>query len=496
MLALSHVSKGFPGVQALSRVSLAVAAGEIHGLIGENGAGKSTLTKIIAGVYQPDEGQIEFGGEIVHWASPGMAKRHGIHVIYQELVLFQNLSVAENIFLGHERRSRLGAVAHRRTVADAADLLGRLGVTLDPGRRVGELTIADQQMVEIARAMVRNVRLLILDEPTAVISGREVALLFERLRALQRDGVAIIYISHRLDEIFSICDNVSVLKDGQLVGTRPVAEVDRDRLISMMVGRDMAHLFPPKRPATGERREALRAERISVPGRIRDASLVLRAGEIVGLAGLVGAGRTELAQAIFGGLPMAAGTLTIDGRRYAKMSPARAIALGIGLVTEDRKGQGLAMLLDVAANISASRLGEFSRFGLLQRARERTVAEQQIADYRIACRGPATPVATMSGGNQQKVIVARWARTCRRVLILDEPTRGVDVGAKQEIYRIIQELADAGIAILMISSELPEIVGLAERVVVMREGRVTGELAGDAISEEAIMQLAAHEAAA
>jgi ABC-type sugar transport system ATPase subunit len=496
MLALSHVSKSFPGVRALHGVSLAVAAGEIHALVGENGAGKSTLTKIIAGVHQPDEGQIEFNGDILHWTSPGKAKRRGIHVIYQELVLFQNLSVAENIFIGYERRGFLGAVDHGRTVEDARELLAHLGVDLDPRRRVGELTVADQQMVEIAKAMVHNVRLLILDEPTSVISGRQVTLLFDRLRALRRDGVAIIYISHRLDEIFTLCDTVTVLKDGQLVGTRPVGEFDRDGLIAMMVGRDMAHLSPPKRPAMADRPEALRAESVSVPGRVRSASIVLHVGEIVGLAGLVGAGRTELALAIFGALPMSSGTLFIDGRRFGTMTPARAVALGIGLVTEDRKGQGLAMLLDVAANISASRLDEFTHAGLLDRAGERAVAAQQIGAYQIACRGPATPVATMSGGNQQKVVVARWARTCRKVLILDEPTRGVDVGAKQEIYRIIHELADAGIAILMISSELPEVVGLAERVVVMREGQITGELTGAAISEEAIMRLAAHEAAA
>jgi ribose transport system ATP-binding protein len=496
MLALSQVSKSFPGVRALHRVSFAVSAGEIHALVGENGAGKSTLTKIIAGVHRPDEGQIEFNGEILRWASPGEAKHRGIHVIYQELVLFQNLSVAENIFLGYERRGLLGTVNHGRTVEDARELLGRLGVDLDPRRRVGELTVAEQQMVEIAKALVRNVKLLILDEPTSVISGREVTLLFERLRALRRDGVATIYISHRLDEIFTLCDTVTVLKDGQVAGTKPVAAVDRNALITMMVGRDMAHLFPPKRPARPGRPEVLRAEGVSAASRVRNASVVLRAGEIVGLAGLVGAGRTELALALFGGLPMSSGTLFIDGRRFGSMTPARAVALGIGLVTEDRKGQGLAMLLDVAANISASRLDEFNRAGLLDRTRERAVAAQQINAYQIACRGPATPVATMSGGNQQKVVVARWARTCRKVLILDEPTRGVDVGAKQELYRIIHELADAGIAILMISSELPEIVGIAERVMVMREGLITGELTGDAISEEAIMRLAAHEAAA
>ena len=497
MLTLTGISKGFPGVQALQGVSFDVAAGEIHALAGENGAGKSTLTKVIAGVYRPDEGAMTLDGKPVAWTSPGEARAAGIHVIYQEFVLFPHLTVAENIFLGHERRSRLGLVDHRRTRTEAAALLHRLGVDIDPEARVSELSVADQQMVEIAKALVHDVKVLILDEPTAVISGREVDLLFERLHALRRQGVAIVYISHRLEEIFAHCDRVTVLKDGRHVATRRVAELDRDRLIALMVGRDMRELFPPKRPAPAAPRPVvLEARGISVPGRVRRADLTLRAGEITGLSGMVGAGRTELALAIFGGLAMSEGTVVIDGTARHAMTPARAIALGIGLVTEDRKGQGLAMLMDVAANVSASSLGDVSRGGFLDRGAERAIAAEAIASYQIACRGPETPVAVMSGGNQQKVIVARWARTCRRVLILDEPTRGVDVGAKMEIYRIMQALAEAGIAVLMISSELPEIVGMSDRVVVMREGIVTGELVGDEIEETAIVGLATQHAAA
>jgi ribose transport system ATP-binding protein len=493
MLGLSQISKSFPGVQALSRVDFTVAAGEIHALVGENGAGKSTLTKIIAGVYQADEGQIEFNGAAVRWNSPGEAKLQGIHVIYQELIIFPNLSVAENIFIGNERRRALGQIDHGRAVAEAGELLKRLGADIDPRTRVGELSVANQQMVEIARALVHNVKLLILDEPTAVISNREVKLLFERLRALRNEGVAIVYISHRLDEVFEISDRVTVLKDGAFVGTHATADMTRDRLISMMVGRDLAHLFPPKRKLGPNLPTVLRTDKLSVAGRVAEASIALRAGEIVGLAGLVGAGRSELAFGIFGALPIASGTVTIGGTKYASMTPARAIALGVGLVTEDRKDQGLAMLLDAAANISASSVAEFSYFGLLRRRAERTVAEEMIRNFRIACRGPQAGVATMSGGNQQKLIVARWARTCRSVLILDEPTRGVDIGAKQEIYRIMQELAEAGIAILMISSELPEIVGMADRAIVMREGRIVGELSGDGISEEPIIRLATQD---
>lgn len=496
MLTLTSISKSFPGVKALDQVDLDVRAGEIHGLLGENGAGKSTLTKTIAGVYQPDEGQIEFDGEIVHWAAPGDAKEAGIHVIYQEFVLFPHLTVAENIFLGNERRGGLGLIDYAQTRRDARELLQRLGVEINPDQLVSELTVADQQMVEIAKAMVHKVKLLILDEPTAVISGHEVELLFKRLEALKADGVAIIYISHRLEEIFEICDRVTVLKDGQFVAGKEIGEIDRDQLIALMVGRDMSELFPVKDDDTPPGEVVLRARDISVNGRVHKASIELRAGEITALAGMVGAGRTELAMGIFGGLPLKSGSVEIDGESFSQMKPSLAIKKGIGLVTEDRKGQGLAMQLDVAANVTASDLGAVTQSGLINFAKEFQIAEQEIQEYQIACRGPRNPVATMSGGNQQKVIVARWARTCSKVLILDEPTRGVDVGAKTEIYRIMRELAAKGIAILMISSELPEVVGMSDRVVVMREGVITGELAQGELSEESIMQLATQQEAA
>ena len=495
MLSVTRISKAFPGVQVLSNVDLEVRAGEIHALVGENGAGKSTLTRIIAGVHQPDDGEITFGGDRVVWSGPGDAKRRGVHVIYQEFVLFPHLTVAENLFIGHERTNRLGLVDRRRTRADAEALLARLAIDIDPAKRVCDLSVADQQMVEIAKALVHDVKLLILDEPTAVISGREVELLFTRLRALRAAGVAIVYISHRLEEIFSLCDRVTVLKDGQKVGTCEVTAVTRDQLIAMMVGRRLSELFPPRRAPKADRPVVLEARGISVAGRVRNASIALRAGEITGLAGMVGSGRSELALAMFGVLPRT-GTVAIAGVEHRSLTPARAIGLGIGLVTEDRKGQGLAMLLDVEANITASTLPEFTRFGLIDRARERDVAKAEIANYRIVCRGPETPVAFMSGGNQQKVIVARWARTSRRVLILDEPTRGVDVGAKLEIYRIMHNLAERGIAILMISSELSEIVGMSDRVVVMREGTVAGELGTGEITEEAVVELATRRRAA
>jgi ribose transport system ATP-binding protein len=490
VLELTDIRKRFGAVEVLKGISLKAAAGRIHALVGENGAGKSTLIKVTAGVIQPDSGRIRFDGKELRWHSPGQAKAQGVHVIYQEFVQFPELSVAENIFIGDTRLSPGGWLQRRRMREQARDLLAKLGVDIDPSTPVGELSVADQQMIEIAKALAHKVRLLILDEPTAVISGREVELLFARLRQLRDEGVAIVYVSHRLEEIFELCDDVTVIKDGELIGSRLVSEVDQAQLVTMMVGRRLAELYPPRRQLGEGLETVLTATDVWAAGRVRGCSLALRKGEITALAGMIGSGRTELAMALFGGLPLERGTIEIDGQTLRKMTPGRAIDAGIGLLTEDRKSQGLAMQLDIAANVSAASLPEITRRGLLDRSRETAIAAGAITDYSIACRGAATPVAQMSGGNQQKVLLARWARRAHRVLILDEPTRGVDVGAKADIYRMMQEAAERGLAILMISSELPEVVGVADRVVVMRDGRIAGELRGDAIDEHAIMTLA------
>src|ERR1700761_3855779 len=493
MLAVAGIHKSFPGVQALAGVDLDVRAGEIHALVGENGAGKSTLTKIIAGVQSAETGEIRLDGQVVHWQGPAQAKAAGIHVIYQEFVLFPHMSIAENVFLGRMPRNRLRMLDHRLAERRAAEILARLGVSLDVRQPVSGLTVADQQMVEIAKAMIDTPKVLILDEPTAVIAGREVQLLFDRLRKLRDDGVAIVYISHRLEEIFQLCDRLTVIKDGRWVATRSVGEVTRDELITLMVGRDLSHLFPPHEQPRALHEVVLAAKNIRLGTRVRGCSIELRSGTITGLAGMVGSGRSELAMAIFGGLPMEGGTVTLAGETFRTMTPERAITLGIGFVTEDRKGQGLAMLQSVGANISAAVLGSLRKGPFLDAERERQLAERDIASYQTACRGPATPVATMSGGNQQKVLTAPWARACRRVLILDEPTRGVDIGARTEIYRIMRSLATEGVAILMISSELPEVVGMSDRVYVMREGVITGLLESGSITEEAVMDLATHD---
>jgi len=490
MLRVSGISKSFPGVKSLQDVDFSADAGEIHALVGENGAGKSTLIKIISGAYVPDKGEIELDGSKVVWTGPREAQKAGIHVIYQELVLFPELTVAENVFINDQPLTRLGIIDYGLMERRAHDVLHRLGAKIGVREKVKRLTVADQQMVEIARAFVGAVKVLILDEPTAVISGREVDLLFERLFALRTIGVTTIYISHRLEEIFRIADRVTVLKDGVRVTTRSVAEVNRDQLISMMVGRALSDVFPPKRAIPSDTPVLLHAEGISVGRRVRDASLTLRRGEILGLAGLVGSGRTELAQAIFGGLPFDAGRVSIEGRIFTQTSPRSSIEAGVGLLTEDRKGEGLLMHLSVAANIVAPQLDEIAYGPFIDLGAENKIGAQEIARFSIAAPGPQAVVAGLSGGSQQKVLFSRWVRTCRRILLLDEPTRGVDVGAKVDIYRIIRRLADDGFAILLISSELPEIVGMCDRALVMCEGVIAGELVGSAITEEAIMTLA------
>lgn len=493
MIRLDRITKVYPGVKSLDSVSFEAHAGEIHALLGENGAGKSTLIKAMAGAIQPDGGEIHYDGALRQWSDPAAARDAGIHVIYQELMLFPELSVAENIFLGAQPRGRLGQIDYRSMQAQARDVLGRLGHPLDPATRVADCSVADRQMVEIARAFVRKTRLLILDEPTAVLSPRETELLFDRLRGLRAAGVCVIYISHRLEEIFALADRVTVLKDGQHVATRETRDLDRETLVALMVGRDLDDIYPPKACATGE--VVLRVRGLASGPKLRDLSFDLRRGEILGLAGLVGAGRTEAAQAIYGDLPRDAGRVTLAGQSYDNASPRQSIHRGLGYLTEDRKGEGLMLLLDMAANVSAPMLDSFRKHGRLDRKRETCAGQAEIERFRIAIPGPRHGVAGLSGGNQQKILFARWARASRHVLILDEPTRGVDVGARMEIYGIIRQLANEGLGILVISSDLPEVVGLCDRVAVMREGRVTGEVTGAELTEQHIMSLATAEAA-
>jgi ABC-type sugar transport system ATPase subunit len=489
MIEVRSISKSFPGVLALDSVDLSVRDGEIRALVGENGAGKSTLIKIIAGAYKADSGSMLMDGHEVVWSSPSEARRAGISVIYQEFNLLPDMTVAENVFLAQEPLKYRRVIDQRRILRSASEVMDRLGVCIDPGARVGDLSVADQQMVEIAKALVGQARVLILDEPTAVIAGREVELLFQRLGALKMEGVAILYVSHRLEEVFQIADTVTVLKDGRLVDTVRISSIEPRGLVKMMVGRDIKEIYPSKARSRGK--ELMRVSNLSVGNRVKNATFSLFSGEILGMAGLVGSGRTELAQGVFGGIATTAGEIKLGDSTYSKTTPRRSIRRGLGFLTEDRRAEGLMPNMSVKANISSATLPEFTKFGFLDFAKERRAAEEEIRKYSIATRGPETNVYTLSGGNQQKVLLSRWVRACGDVLILDEPTRGVDVGAKVEIYRIMRKLADDGLGILMISSELPEIVGMCDRVLVMRQGCINGELSGSAIAEEAIMRLAA-----
>ena len=490
ILKLNNIHKAFPGVRALAGVNFELRPGEIHALVGENGAGKSTLVKAITGVHRPDAGEILFSGEPVTIANPWVAQWLGIAAIYQEATLFPDLDIAENIFMGHQPvRSFVRRIDWRQMYEQAAQTLRALGVDLDPYRRVGGLTIAQQQMVEIAKALSFNAQVLIMDEPTSALTLREVADLFRIVRQLRDAGTAIVFISHRLDEVFDLADRVTVLRDGHYVGTQDVSQLTHDELIRMMVGRTLDDLFPKMDLEQGE--VILRAENLRREGVFEDVSFELRQGEILGLAGLVGARRTDVAHAIFGVSPVDSGIIWIDGHRVHIRSPKDALALGVAYVPEDRQHQGLVLPLDVTQNITLPILREFARQGgWLDRNAERETAQRFFERLDIRAAGLWQKVQELSGGNQQKVVLAKWLAARPRILILDEPTRGIDVGTKASVHELMNTLASQGMAILMISSELPEILGMSDRVVVMYEGRITGHFIRGEATQEKIMTAA------
>lgn len=504
LLQVTQINKSFPGVLALQDVSLEVYPGEVLGLVGENGAGKSTLMKILSGVYQPDSGEIAFDGKPVVLHNPRQAQDLGIAIIYQEFNLMPNLSVEENVFVGREPNSAK-FVRWRALRRQTTQLLDQLGVRLNPGAIVRDLSVAEQQMVEIAKALSLNARLVIMDEPTSALTDTEVAALFDIIRELKKRGLAVIYISHRMEEIFTICDRVTVLRDGQLAGNLPIAEATPDRIVRMMVGRPLGDLF---RPEEAERRLEALAEHSPAPvlevrhlsrtGTVQDESAIVledvsfsvRPGEIVGLAGLVGSGRTEIARAIFGADDYDRGEILIAGQPARIHSPRQAIRLGIGLVPEDRKLQALVLGLAIRENIALSLLDRLSRFGIVRLGAERAVARRMVEALRVRTPSIEQKVLNLSGGNQQKVVIAKWLALRPKILIMDEPTRGIDIGAKAEVHGLMHQLAADGVAILMISSELPEIIGMSDRVLVMRQGRIAGELPRHEATQEAIMSLA------
>ncbi|MEU0334386.1 sugar ABC transporter ATP-binding protein [Streptomyces sp. NPDC006193] len=494
VLALKGVSKSFGAVRALRDVSLELLPGEVHALAGENGAGKSTLIKILAGVHRPDSGQVLLDGKPVVLHGPGDARDAGIAVIHQEPTLFPDLSIAENIFMGRRPKRTYGRIDHPATRAATTALMRRLGVRIDPDRPARGLSIADQQMVEIAKALSTDARVLIMDEPTAALTGSEVARLFGVVRTLRDHGAAVLFVSHRLEEIFEICRRVTTLRDGALVAGEPLAGMTEDDLVRRMVGRDLAELYPEREATPGE--VALRVRRLTREGVFTDVSFEVRRGEIVGLAGLVGAGRTEVARAVFGVDRWDAGEVEVAGRRLTGGAPSAAMAAGLALVPEDRRAQGLVTSLSVERNIGLTGLRTTVRAGLVDRGAERGRARDWALKLQVKYTRLADAVSTLSGGNQQKVVLAKWLATGPQVLIVDEPTRGIDVGTKAEVHRLLGELAADGVAVLMISSDLPEILGMADRVLVMHEGRITAEIPRAEATEEAVMAAATGRAAA
>lgn len=488
VLSMRNIAKAFGKFYVLKGVDLTVWPGEIHALMGENGAGKSTLMKILAGAYTATSGEILIDGRPHAIKGPKDALAAGITLIYQEMQLAPNLTVAENIFLGSEL-ARGGLVQRKEMINQAQAVIDRLGAQFKASDRVMTLTIAEQQQVEIARALHRNSRVLVMDEPTAALSSRETQRLFELILRLRDEGMAIIYISHRMAEVYELSDRVSVLRDGQYVGSLTRDKLNASELVRMMVGRPLSDLFNKERDIPpGQPR--LRVEDLTDGGKVKASSLVVRAGEIVGLAGLVGAGRSELAQLIFGVRRATGGVIEIDGEPVVIHSPRAAIELGIGFLTENRKEQGLFLEMAAQENITMATLERDARWGMLNRKKAQTLSDDAISLLNIRVPHAQVRAGGLSGGNQQKLLISRWVAIGPRILLLDEPTRGVDVGAKSEIYRIMTQMARQGVAILMISSELPEVVGMSDRVYVMREGSIAGELQAGDISQESIMTLA------
>ncbi|TML84302.1 MAG: sugar ABC transporter ATP-binding protein [Actinobacteria bacterium] len=489
LLELRAITKSYGGVHALADVSFAIRAGTVHALVGENGAGKSTLVKIITGVVEPDEGEVLIDGEPVWIGDAQTAHKLGIVAMYQEPTVFPDLSVAENVFAGRHPRSRMRTVDWGAMQSEAKRILRELGVDFGPDTPVRGLGVADRQLLEIAKALSTNARLLIMDEPTAALSPNEVDNLFVTVRKLRDRGVAVIYISHRLEEVGELADTVTVLRDGRHIDTRPARELSHGEIIRLMVGRSLDALFPKEDAEIGD--VVLSAKGLTRRGIFADVSFELRRGEIVGLAGFVGAGRTEVAMSIFGVDPLDAGRLEILGRPFRPRSPRAALHRGLAYLPEDRLHQGLVQPMSVSDNLSMAVLPGLTPGGFLRPRRERALARRFMEQLRIKARSPAQVVRSLSGGNQQKVVLGKWLAAEPRILILDEPTHGVDVGTKADVHRTISHLATQGLTILLISSELPEILGMSDRVLVMREGRLVAELSRDEATQERVIQAAA-----
>jgi ABC-type sugar transport system ATPase subunit len=488
-LEMQGIAKRFPGVTALDDVSLTLAPGKVHALMGENGAGKSTLIKILAGVYGKDAGTIRIAGRETDLRTPRDALRQGIKVVFQEIALISEFTVAENIFLEGYPRLRGGSIDWNAIRAEAAALFERIGFSVDPAARTGDLPVSQQQMVEIARALAQEARIVVMDEPTSSLTPKEVALLFTIIRRLTALGIAVLYVTHKLDEVFEIADTVTVLRDGRHISTKPIGRHTHDSLIQDMIGRRIENLFPRSRKhSTGEVK--LSVEGLSTDTKLKDISFEARAGEVVGFFGLMGAGRSELAKAVVGFDPIRAGVITVDGAPLRPHDTRTGVALGIGLLTEDRKSEGLMLELPVLQNMSLASLAAFAHAGFLDEPKERDAVQSFVDRFRIKTPSLNQPIKNLSGGNQQKALLARWLMRGLKVIVVDEPTRGIDVGAKAEIFALIDRLASEGLAIVMMTSEMPELLGLSDRIAVMAGGRITATMAREDATQENILNAA------
>ena len=487
-IEMRGIHKSFGSNQVLKDAGFLLKDGEVHALMGENGAGKSTLMKILTGVYTKDAGTIYVDGQEVSYKNPQEAEKAGIVFIYQELNVLFDLTVEENLFMGKEITKKFGICDKKAMRAKAQEIMDRMGVKIPVNAVMSDLSVGQQQMVEICKALMVDAKVIIMDEPTAALTQSETEALFEVMNSLRKKGVSIVYISHRMEEIFELCDRITILRDGSYIGTEYIKDITMDDVVQMMIGREIGERFPKRDCPIGE--EVLRVEDLTHEKFFRNVNFSVRAGEVLGVSGLMGAGRTEIMQAIFGNLPVLGGKIYIEGKEVSVTNPRQAIAAGIGFITEDRKTEGLLLEKSIAENIELANLGKVSDKSVLSKKKGAELVKRGIAEFRIKCFGPEHECGNLSGGNQQKVVLAKWIYTDPKILILDEPTRGVDIGAKKEIYSVINELAAKGVAVIMVSSELPEVLGMSDRIMVVHEGRVTGIINGADADQAKVMTLA------
>lgn len=487
-IEMKNIHKSFGTNRVLAGVDFDLREGEVHALMGENGAGKSTLMNILTGLHSRDEGTIVIDGQETYFSSPKEAEEKGIAFIHQELNIWPEMKVLDNLFIGKEPTSGLGFLNMKQMKALAKEQFGKLSVTIPLTQEAGECSVGQQQMIEIAKALMTKAKVIIMDEPTAALTEREIEKLFEVIRSLKKEGVSIVYISHRMEEIFTICDRITVMRDGKSVDTKPIPDTNFDEVVRKMVGRELTERYPARHPVPGD--VVLEVKNISSKGKFENVSFSVRAGEIVGMSGLMGAGRTEMMRAIFGLDPLDSGEIWVRGKKVNIRKPDDAVKHGIGFITEDRKDEGLVLDFSVRENMALTNLFSFSSKGFISAKKELDFVDTLTKRLQIKTHTTETPARNLSGGNQQKVVIAKWIGIGPSVLILDEPTRGVDVGAKREIYQLMNELTERGVAILMVSSELPEVLGMSDRILVVHEGRISGEVSGENATQEQIMTLA------